>query len=1147
MRITTRRTRNLLTFSLIAGVVLISAFQTFELPNVGSAVPTSTFTNFESPHVHPLDMTPNGQLLLAVNTANNTLEVFQLGGPMMLNVASIPVGLDPVTVRVRSNTEAWVVNQVSDEISVVDLTQNLVVRSIATEDEPADVVFAGSPQKAFVSCAGRESVQVFDLVSYTLSSEVLLKGEQPRALAVSPSGTTVYCAFFESGNATTVLNGNNFFNFQHGTFGNGNPKRGVCSPQGGCTFIPNDVTNPAGPYGGAVDPVAGIIPNAGTGFNPPFNTSNPPTPETKSIIVRKNAAGQWFDDNGGNWTNMVSGSAANKARMTGWDMPDRDVAVIDANAPSTAGTTYQTRLGNILMAMAVQPGTGQVTVVGTDATNEIRFEPVLNGKFLRVNLSRFTTVGGANTITDLNPHINYANSALPIAQRIKSIGDPRAIVWKADGSKAYIAGMGSNNLIAIDGAGTRLGSGPIPVGEGPTGIVIDGVRNKLYVLNKFEGSVSTVDMVTDQEEARANFFDPTPMVIKAGRKHLYNTHLGSGNGHISCGSCHVDGRWDRLGWDLGDPSGAMNTVSGKSFHPLKGVKTTQFLIDIINRGRGNLHWRGDKEGFEDFAGAFTHLQGLSAPKPLDEMQEFEDFLAATWYVPNPYRVYKPDSQSSTSRLNPNRVRGTGTTFQSIPPAVNLFVAVNQNCAHCHNAQTGRGELMGNGNVAGTGPGTHVDFTFNRNMSSDLRSSYRKNGFFYNTTECNSGFGLMSEGVMETWFNTSGVGGGGEANGYFGDYEPEILSWSGGIDAQNCAACFTFPLASSVVQDAAPGVGLRQTFNGASIGSVTQLNVMKDLVDTRSAEYGMIVKGKYGGEMRGFYYMGSNLYQSDISGQTVTHTQLLTSAQGSGGPLSWTLVHPSTRVRAGVDADNDAILDHDDLQAKVNVRANMEGAYVGTAMRSTLRDNSLLPATDPYGQGAQVDPDVLQYQGLAAPVDWALVELRNNATPTLVEASRAVLVQRSGNLMMPAGEQTITFPTVPAGNYHVVVRHRNHLGVMTFQPAALGSPGALVDFTKPATATWGTDAQKNVAGVMVMWAGDVSGNGIIKYAGGGNDRDPILVRIGGTVPTTTVPGYHPEDVNLDGVVKYAGSSNDRDPILVNIGGSVPTAVKTQQVP
>ncbi len=143
----------------------------------------------------------------------------------------------------------------------------------------------------------------------TAPTEVLLKGEQPRALAVSPDGNTVYCAFFESGNATTVLNGNNFFNFQHGTFGNGTPRKGVCSPQGGCTVIPNDVTNPAGPYGGAVNAAAGIVPNAGTGFNPPLNLNNPPTPETKSLIVRKNAAGQWMDDNGGNWTTMVSGKS----------------------------------------------------------------------------------------------------------------------------------------------------------------------------------------------------------------------------------------------------------------------------------------------------------------------------------------------------------------------------------------------------------------------------------------------------------------------------------------------------------------------------------------------------------------------------------------------------------------------------------------------------------------------------------------------------------------------------------------------------------------------------------------------------------------------------------------------------------------------
>jgi len=1131
--------------ALIAGAVFLMAFQPHELINAGAAAPTSQFMNFESAHVHPIDMTPDGTKLLAVNTANNTLEVFQITGTTLLNSASIPVGLDPVTVRVRSNTEAWVVDQVSDEISIVDLTSNVVVRSLTTEDEPADVVFAGSPQKAFVSCAGRESVQVFDPASPgTAPTEVLLKGEQPRALAVSPDGATVYCAFFESGNATTVLNGNDFFNFQHGTFSGGAPRKGICSPQGGCTVIPNDVTDPAGPYGGAVSAAAGIVPNAGTGFNPPLNPANPPTPETKSMIVRKNASGQWMDDNGGNWTAMVSGSAANKARMTGWDMPDRDVAVINANSPSTAGVTYQTRLGNILMAMAVHPTSGQVCVVGTDATNEVRFEPVLNGKFLRVNLSRFGSVGGPNTISDLNPHINYANESLPPAQRTQSIGDPRGIAWKSDGSKAYITGMGSNNIVTIDATGARTAPAPIKVGEGPTGIVLDEVRNKAYVLNKFEGTISTVDMATDKEVARANYFDPTPQAIKGGRKHLYNTHIGSGNGHISCGSCHVDTRWDRLGWDLGNPAGAMDTVGGKPFHPLKGVKTTQFLIDIIDRGRGNLHWRGDKNSFADFAGAFQHLQGLDAPKPANEMQEFEDFLAATWYVPNPFRTYKPNSQSSTLRINPGRVRGIGTTFQTVPPAVNLFVSVNFNCAHCHNAQTGRGELMGNGNVAGTGAGSLVDFTPNRNMSADLRSTYRKNGFFYNTTESTSGFGMMSEGVMETWFNGAGV-----AN-YLGDYEPEVLSWSGGIDPANCSACFNttnFPLASSAVQDALPGVGLRQTFNGATIGSVTQLNVMKDLVDTRSTEYGMIVKGIYGGEPRGFYYLGSNNYQSDIAGQTVTHTQLLTAAQAGGSPLSWTLVGPNTKVRMGIDADADGIFDHDDQVARVNVRAWLSGPYDGSPMRGDLSGLGLLPGTDPYGLSATASPSVLAFTGLTTPVDWAVVELRSAVNNSVVVAATAVLLQRSGNVMMPSGEQTITFGTTPAGNYHVVLRHRNHLGVMTFAPVELGATGTLVDFTQPSTATYGIDAQKSVVGGMALWAADVTGNGQLKYTGTTNDRDPILVRIGGTAPTNTVPGYWPEDVTLDGVVKYTGSGNDRDPILQQVGGTTPTTIRNQQLP
>ena len=83
--------------------------------------------------------------------------------------------------------------------------------------------------------------------------------------------------------------------------------------------------------------------------------------------------------------------------------------------------------------------------------------------------------------------------------------------------------------------------------------------------------------------------------------------------------------------------------------------------------------------------------------------------------------------------------------------------------------------------------------------------------------------------------------------------------------------------------------------------------------------------------------------------------------------------------------------------------------------------------------------------------------------------------------------------------------------------------------------------------MELWAGDVNTDGQVQYTGGGNDRDPVLVLIGGTIPTNTTTGYHAADVNMDGVVKYTGSGNDRDPILVTIGGTVPTNIRAAQHP
>src|SRR5690606_8376934 len=114
--------------------------------------------------------------------------------------------------------------------------------------------------------------------------------------------------------------------------------------------------------------------------------------------------------------------------------PDHDVAIIDT---ASLGVSYQSRLMNINMAIGVNPASGEIAVVGTDATNEIRFEPNVRSTFVRAHLAQFAP-GGSATITDLNPHLDYSVKSVAQAERDKSLGDPRAIVFNAAGTRAYV-------------------------------------------------------------------------------------------------------------------------------------------------------------------------------------------------------------------------------------------------------------------------------------------------------------------------------------------------------------------------------------------------------------------------------------------------------------------------------------------------------------------------------------------------------------------------------------------------------------------------------------------------------------------------------------------------------------------------------------
>ena len=514
-----------------------------------SGASDTSFVNFETAPVHPIDLSPDGSRLATCNLSDAKLEIFDLTSGNLASLASIPVGLDPVTVRFRSASEAWVVNHISDSISVVDVTTMAVTATIQTLDTPEDVVFAGG--RAFVSCSMPNTIQVFDVATRQILTNLVIDAERPKALAVSPDGSKVYAAIFESGNATTII-GPRFRNL---------------------LFIDNPVSRTNGPYGGQNPP-----PNSGSAFDPPLNPALGTNVAPKTgIIVRRDANGRWLDDNAHDWTEFVSGTnAALTQRFPGWDLPDRDLAIIDTAALTVS---YVTGLMNICMAIGVNPASGRVAVVGTDAINQVRFEPNLNGIFVQVKIALLDPVGTA--IKDLNPEMTEA-------RREKSIGDPRAIVWTADGTRAYVAGMGSRNVIRIDPNGNRIGE-PIEVGEGPSGLAFDEPRQRVYVFNRFSSSISVIDTTSETVVSALSLFDPTPVNVSAGRRHLYDTRRTSGFGQVSCASCHVDARMDRLAWDLGNPAAEMVSAvvndQGRfvtnNYHPMKGVMVTQTLQDII--------------------------------------------------------------------------------------------------------------------------------------------------------------------------------------------------------------------------------------------------------------------------------------------------------------------------------------------------------------------------------------------------------------------------------------------------------------------------------------------------------------------------------------------------------------------------------------
>lgn len=718
------------------------------------------YVNWENHPVHSVDISPDKTRLAVAHTADNRIQLFDIALGYPTRLGHVKVGIDPVSVRFKDNNELWVVNHISDSITIVDFENRLVINTLQTNDEPFDVVFANN--KAFVSCSQANQILVYGLDDLTVVPAVIdVMAEDPRAMTVNNDGSKVYVASFESGNKTTILAG------------------GIDETEGTLNFPNNPVNRDTSPYQGQNPP-----PNDGTGFLPAMNTELP-TPPKVSLIIKQSNDGRWLDDNGEDWTHIVTGDQAElSGRIPGWKLLDHDITVIDT---ATNTVSYISGLMNIGMAIGYNSAKNQITLVGTDAINEVRYEPILNGIFVRANIGIVDANDIANPqVKDLNPHLNYLTSKVDQSMRNQSIGDPRGIVWNSNGDRGYVTGMGSNNVIVIDQNGTRIDR--IEVGEGATGIALENDNNRLYVWNHFEASLSTIDMSSNIEINKMQLFNPLPVAIQDGRKFLYSTHDTSGLGQAACASCHVDARMDRLAWDLGDPSGEMKAfnqncqteISGVSnfdcddFHPMKGPMMTQTFQDII--GNEPFHWRGDRNGIEEFNGAFESINGDDTQLTSDEMLKFKAMMATITFPPNPFRNLDntlPESIALTNHYTSGRFSTAGEPLGAGNPKNGLELYNSGlldnvfQCGSCHTLPTGMavngGLKLGtiNATIGGEfmplGPGdsnhlgiVSVDGSTQKSIKTpQLRNLYDKVGFETSRNESLTGFGFLHDGAIDS--------------------------------------------------------------------------------------------------------------------------------------------------------------------------------------------------------------------------------------------------------------------------------------------------------------------------------------------------------------------------------------------------------------
>lgn len=209
--------------------------------------------------------------------------------------------------------------------------------------------------------------------------------------------------------------------------------------------------------------------------------------------------------------------------------------------------------------------------------------------------------------------------------------------------------------------------------------------------------------------------------------------------------------------------------------------------------------------------------------------------------------------------------------------------------------------------------------------------------------------------------------------------------------------------------------------------------------------------------------------------------------------------------------NSVVVIGQSTELKVRIQAVLEGAWpgAGTIMDDDYYVTNVLQPIFEFG-GTSSKP-MLQNKSIpVGAIDSIQILLRSSATGPFVDTASAWLMSDGTIRDYVTGQLPYAvFSSAPAGSYHVVLQHRNHLRVQASAPVVLSNvdpgPGGTIDFRNAANIRGGGGVKSIGGGFFAIVGGNSNGDNEV------NASDYFEVGIDQAV---LLPGYNNTDVRFD---------------------------------